>query len=194
MANEMDTAQKSLSFFSDEVLDTLFSGIQSGVEKVYEKQQIGSSLENELSVNLDDDKLQIFLEQQKNCTTQKENALQLKNAVRQCKGIIESQKIDDIPSKELDRLLSHFYYKVRCANGSLYEPSTLTSIQRSLDRHLPKDHHKPYSIKRNVELSSSQQLLKANKKMLKKEGNGNKSKASQPLHSHTVHNLTIMCN
>ena len=72
MASEMDTAQKSLSFFSDEVLDTLFSGIQSGVEKDYEKQQIGSSLENKQSVNLDDDELQIFLEQQKNCTTQKE--------------------------------------------------------------------------------------------------------------------------
>ena len=40
MANEMDTAQKSLSLYSDEVLDTFFSGIQSGVEKDYEKQQI----------------------------------------------------------------------------------------------------------------------------------------------------------
>ena len=81
MANEMDAAQKSLSFFSDEVLDTLFSGIQSGVDKECEKQQIGSSLENEQSVNLDDDELPSFLEQQKNCTTQKENSLQLENVV-----------------------------------------------------------------------------------------------------------------
>ena len=41
---EMDTAQKSLSFFSDEVLDTLFSGIQSVVDKDFEKQQICSSV------------------------------------------------------------------------------------------------------------------------------------------------------
>ena len=60
MANEMDAAQKSLSFFSDEVLDTLFSGIQSGVDKDFEKQQIGSSLENDQSVNLDDHELPSF--------------------------------------------------------------------------------------------------------------------------------------
>ena len=42
---------------------------------------VGSSLENEQSVNLDDDELQSLLEQQKNCTTQKENSLQLENAV-----------------------------------------------------------------------------------------------------------------
>ena len=29
----------------------------------------------------------------------------------------------------------------RSASSSLYEPSTLTSIQRCLDRHLTKDHH-----------------------------------------------------
>ena len=194
MANEMDAAPKSLSFLSDEVFDTLFSGIQSGVDKDCEKQQIGSSLENEHSVNLDDDELQSSLEQQKNCTTQKENLSDLRTWYRWCKGIIESRKNDDIPPKELDRLLSHFYCKVRSANGSLYEPSTLNSIQRSLDRHLTKDHHKTYSIIRDVEFSSSQQLLTASKKMLKKEGNGNKSKASPPLPSHTVLYFTIMCN
>ena len=77
--------------------------------------------------------------------------------------------------------------------GALYEPTTLTSIQRSLDRHFTKDNHKPYSIIRDMEFSSSQQLVTASKKMLKKEGNGNKSKASQPLPSHTVLYFTIMC-
>ena len=76
MANEMCTAQMSFYFFSDEVLDTFFSGIQSGVDKDCEKQPIGSSLENEQSVNLDNDELPSFLEQQKICTTQKKNSLQ----------------------------------------------------------------------------------------------------------------------
>ena len=67
MANEMDATQKSLPFFSDEVLDILFSDIQSKEKNVKEceKQQIVSSLESEQSVNLDDDELQSFLEQQK---------------------------------------------------------------------------------------------------------------------------------
>ena len=46
MANEMDATQKSLSFFSDKVLDILFSDIQSEVDKECEKQII-SSLESE---------------------------------------------------------------------------------------------------------------------------------------------------
>ena len=165
MANEIDATQKTLSFFSDEVLDILFSDIQSEVDKECEKQQIVSSLESEQSVNLDDDELQSFLEQQKNCNTQKKTLPDLRTWYRWCKGIKESRKIEDIPPKELDRLLGHFYCKVRSATGSLYEPSTLTSIQRSLDRHLTKDHHKPYSIIRDVEFSSSQQLLTASKKM-----------------------------
>ena len=86
------------------------------------------------------------------------------------------RKIEDIPPKELDQLLGHFYCKVRSGNGNLYEPSTLISIQRSQDRHLTKDNHKPYSIIRDVEFSSSQQLLTASKKMLKKEVKGSKSK------------------
>ena len=60
MANEMDATQKSLSFFSDNVLNILFSDIQSEVDKECEKEQIGSSIESEQSVNLDDDELQIF--------------------------------------------------------------------------------------------------------------------------------------
>ena len=70
-----------LLLFSDKVLDTFFSGIQSGVEKDCEKQQIGSSLQNEQSGNLDDEELPSFLEHQKNCTTQKENFLQLERGI-----------------------------------------------------------------------------------------------------------------
>ena len=109
MANEMDAAQKSLSFYSGEVLDILFFDIQSRVDKECEKTQIGSSLENEQSVNMGDDELQNFLEQQKNCNTQKKTLSDLKTWYRWCKGIKESRKIEDIPPKELDRLLGHFY-------------------------------------------------------------------------------------
>ena len=56
---------------------------------------------------------------------------------RGCKGI-NKIKIENIPPKELCRLLGHWYCKMWSASGSLYEPSTLTSIQRRLDRHLTK--------------------------------------------------------
>ena len=95
----------------------------SGVDKECGK-QIVSSLESEQSVNLDDDELQSFLEQQKNCNTQKKTLSDLRTRNRWCKGIKESRKIEDIPPKEMDRLLGHFYCKVRSAKGSLYEPSS----------------------------------------------------------------------
>ena len=80
---------------------------------------------------------------------------------------------------------------MQSATGSLYEPSTLISLQRSLDRHLTKDRHKPYNIIRDMEFSSSQQLLTVSKKMLKKEGKGNKSKASQPSEDVEIEQLWI---
>ena len=158
-------------FFSNEIIEYLFSGLKNELEK--EQRQIeeqNDAKENEQSVNLDDEELEMFVEQQKNENTKKKTDSDLRTWYRWCKSIKEDRNIEDIPPAELDRLLGHFYCKVRSANGSLYEPSTLTSIQRSLDRHLTKDHHKPFSIIRDVEFTASRQKLAASRKMLKKEG------------------------
>ena len=61
------------------------------------------------------------------------------------------------------------------------EPDTLTSIQRSLDRHLTKELHKTFSIIRDVEFAPSNKKLKATHKMLKEEGKGNKPNAAEAL-------------
>ncbi len=52
---------------------------------------------------------------------------------------MKSEQLRIFHQKELDKLLGLFYCKVRSASSCLYEPSTLTSIQKSLDRHLTKD-------------------------------------------------------
>ncbi len=53
----------------------------------------------------------------------------------------------------------------------MYEPDTLTSFQRSLDRHLTQELRKPYSIIRDTpRFSSSREKLKAARKMLKNKG------------------------
>ena len=57
--------------------------------------------------------------------------------------------VGDIPLGELDRLLGHFYVKVRKANRENYEPDSLTALQRSTDCHLTQDIYRPYSIIRD---------------------------------------------
>ena len=70
---------------------------------------------------------------------------------------------------------------VRRKDGSLYEPDTLSSFQRSIDRHLTKDLHKPYSIIRDTQFAPSREKLKASRKFLKGKGKGNKPNAAEPV-------------
>ena len=78
---------------------------------------------------------------------------------------------------------------VRKADGSICEPDTLSSFQRSLDRHLTKDLHKPFSIIRDVQFASSHEKLKAARKWLKSQGKGNKPHASEALEPLDVQKL-----
>ena len=78
---------------------------------------------------------------------------------------------------------------MRKADGSTYEPETLTCFQRSIDRHLTKDLHKSYSIIRDIQFASSREKLKAARKMLKKEGKGNRTNASEPLENADIEKM-----
>ena len=89
--------------------------------------------------------------------------------------------MEDLPPEELDRLLGHFFVSIRKNDGSIYEPDTLTSFQRSLDRHLTKDLHKSYSIIRDTQFAPSREKLKAARKWLKSNGKGNKPNAAEAL-------------
>ena len=59
---------------------------------------------------------------------------------------------------------------VRRKDGLLYEPDTLSSFQRSIDRHLTKDLHNPYSIIHDTQFAPSREKLKASRKFLKGKG------------------------
>ena len=138
---------------------------------------------------LDDAELEDLVERQKNVNTKRKTASDLKKWYSWCIEVNERRKLEEIPPKELDRLLSHFYCKVRKNDGSTYEPDTLTGFQRSIDRHLTKDLHKSYSIIRDIEFTSSREKLKAARKMLKKEGKGNKSNASEALENSDIEKM-----
>ena len=109
--------QSSVSFYSNEIIEYL--GLEKEQGQIEEQ---NDAKENEQSVNLDDEELQMFVEQQKNKNTKGKTDPDLRTWYRWCKSIKEVRNIEDIPPAELDRLLGNFYCKVRSANGSLYEP------------------------------------------------------------------------
>ena len=77
-----------------------------------------------------------------------------------CEEHGEKRQLKDIPQAELDRLLAHFFVTVRWKDGTLCEPNTLTSFQRSIDRHLTRDLRQLYSILRDQEFCASRDALK----------------------------------
>ena len=128
---------------------------------------------------LDDKAVEAFVDQQKNKNTKRKTHSDLKTWYTWCGKHGETRELKDIPPAELDRLLGHFFVTVRRKDGSLYEPDTLSSFQRSIDRHLTKNLHKTYSIIRDTQFAPSREKLKASRKFLKGKGKGNKSNAAE---------------
>ena len=88
-----------------------------------------------------------------------------------CASVNEHIKVEDVPDKELNRLLSHFFVSLKKKNGEDYEPNNLTAFQRSIDRHL-REKGKGVSIFTGIEFEGSRKALEAKRKDLKRKGKG----------------------
>ena len=135
---------------------------------------------------LDDAELKQFVDQQKNCNMKRKTESDLCRWYTWCTSVGEKCSIGEIPPAEL---LGHFYIKVHKTNGEMYEPDSLTAIQRSIDCHLSRDLHKPYSIIRDQQFASSHDKLNAARKSLKKAGKGNKPHAAETLEAADIQSL-----
>ena len=49
---------------------------------------------------------------------------------------MKNEKIESLPASELDFLLSNIFLNARKKNGEEYEPATVSSFQRSIQRYL----------------------------------------------------------
>jgi hypothetical protein len=77
----------------------------------------------------------------------------------------DNRQVYDIPPHELNTLLRPFFLTMRKTDGKEFEPSTLDSILRSIDRHL-RDNNYPVSIIRDHAFQSTHAVLTAKKKQL----------------------------
>ena len=71
---------------------------------------------------------------------------------------------------ELNKCLRMFYVSARKQDGSYYNKKSLTCIRAAIERHLRKDHKKPFSIIGSPEFNESNETLNSFLKSLSKSG------------------------
>ena len=79
---------------------------------------------------LQDDELQAFVEDQRNKNTKKKTKSDLGKWYRWCQSVGENRRLDEFPHEDLDRLLGHFFMKVRKDDGTSYEPESYILSQK----------------------------------------------------------------
>ena len=86
-----------------------------------------------------------------------------------------------LAASKLDHLLSKFFLNARNKNGDDYEPATVSSFQRSIQRYLSEKKY-PFNILKENEFEKSRKVLAAKQKSLVHEhGKGNKPQAAQAI-------------
>ena len=82
--------------------------------------------------------------------------------------------------KELDKVLSKFYAKVKKKDRDDCEPESLKTMQSSIEWYL-KEKNYPLSIVRSREFRNSQEILNAKAISLRQQGKGKRPYKAQPL-------------
>ena len=100
----------------------------------------------------------------------------------------ERRKVEEIPSVELDGLLSNFYITVEKKDNTEYEPDTLPSMSRSIQRHLD-DKNARVNILQDEVFKVSREVLKSKRRQLRKQGKGNKPNATEVLTNEDVERI-----
>ena len=78
----------------------------------------------------------------------------------------ETKEIEDIPADELNILICRFIMEMKKKDGGAYEPTTLQSFQRSLQRYLNDKNSKINILKDREFLKSREVLLSKNKQLV----------------------------
>ena len=86
----------------------------------------------------------------------------------------------NIPPATLDKLLGKFFEGVREQNDSENEPDSISSFQKSIQRHL-RELKLPFNILQEEEFRRFKEVLAAKRKNVVKQGRGNKPNACRGL-------------
>ena len=114
----------------------------------------------------------------------KNTNMKTKSDIKTIEKFLETQNeyrhIEAIPPAELDILLSRFFISAKKCDGSDYEPNSLRGFLSSVNRFL-SEKIPAINVMTSPEFRTCQQTVKAKQILLKKQGQGNKPNAAQPL-------------
>ena len=125
--------------------------------------------------------VQGFIEEQRPENTKKKTVYDINIWKQYLVSAGEERNIEDIPAKELNLHISRFFMEIKKKNGGQYDPTSLTSFHRSLQRYL-NDHGSNLNILKDQEFSLSRETLSSRKRQLVRDfGKGNRPQAARPL-------------
>ena len=139
-------------------------------------------VETETGITESQEAIDDFINQQKSANTNKKTATDMNTLLRYMEANgMKNEKIESLPASELDFLLWNIFLNVRKKNGEEYEPATVSSFQRSIQRYLSEKKY-PFNILKDNEFEKSRKVLAAKRKSLVHEhGKGNKPQAAQAI-------------
>ena len=128
-----------------------------------------------------EDEIKKSMEQQPPVNTTKKTTYDLNVWNRFYDSISENRNLENIPVHELNVLLCRFFMTITKKDGSVYEPSSLTSFQRSVQRYL-NDENSSVNIFQDPEFAKTREVLLARKRQLvEKFAKGNRLQAARAL-------------
>ena len=133
----------------------------------------GSPSEEDKHSDCDDSSQEIdnFIKAEKSKNTVKKTRLDWQKFEYFCKEMTNGElSIGKVPVPELDKFLCKFLKDVRKQNGGEYEPDSLSSFYKSIQRHI-----------KELKLPYKREVLAAKRKNLVKQGRGNKPNACRHL-------------
>ncbi|KAK3728340.1 hypothetical protein QZH41_002174 [Actinostola sp. cb2023] len=123
--------------------------------------------------------IQEFIEDQRPETTKKKTDYDIGIWKKFCSSNNENREIEEIPAVEMNVLLCRFFMNVKKKNGGEYEPSSLTSIHRSIQRYL-NNKNSPLNLFKDQEFNKSREVLVAKKRQLVEiHAKGNRPQAAR---------------
>ena len=126
----------------------------------------------------DTDDIDDFINKQQAKNTVYGNNYAISTFNRYCRSILEIRLMENIPAPELNVVLCKFFMEIRKVNGNQFDPNSLITMHRGLQRYL--DIKKvSFNILTDNNFEKSRKVLAAKRKQLVKEGFGNKPNATR---------------
>ena len=152
--------------------------------------QLPTSFESEekKSKLLTDEEVHNFIRNQQQASTVKKTMYDMNVFQKFLDECGEKRRITEIAPAELDSLLCNFYITAKKKDNTAYEPDTMSSFSRSIQRYL-EDNKAKFNILKDEEFKVSREVLKSKRRELKKQGKGNKPNATVALTNEDIERI-----